>query len=192
MALGGKVVQRVTVEAVFVGDPFGRLALGCQLVTLRDHPAKGLAVDGAVGAHGHARHRLGPARDDQIAEPRRDLGRADMDGGFGRPAFAVDRHGGDRHGPARAQQRGAGDIGRLLADLGHVAEDDVFDLPGLDARPGDQFIQGVGAQMIGPHAGQSAAKLANGRADRRDHIDRVHRLLPRRPDPGTLTPFSYL
>ena len=61
--------------------------------------------------------------------------------------------------PAR-QQRVAGDVDGLIADLGDGAGDDVVDLGGVDPGAGDQLLQAVGEQVDGQHVVQRAAGLA--------------------------------
>jgi hypothetical protein len=123
-----------------VAQALGGFALAGQLVALGGEPAEGLAVDGAVAAHAHAAHVLGAASHDDFGTAAGDQPCGDMHGHFAGAALAVDGQAGDGHRPAGAQQRGARDVGRLLADLGDAAEDHVVTSSGLEAGAGDEFV----------------------------------------------------
>ena len=59
-----------------------------------------------------------------------------------------------------AQQRVAGDVDGLVADLGHGTGDHVVDLHRVYAGAGHQFAQAVRQQVGGQHVVQCAAGLA--------------------------------
>ena len=67
---------------------------------------------------------------------------------LGRPALAVDGRGGDLVGQARAEPRGAGDVGGLLARLGDAAADDLLDL-GRPMPARSTTSTWVGAEQLG-------------------------------------------
>ena len=67
---------------------------------------------------------------------------------------------GNRLGESGAQQRIAGDVDRLVADLGDGAGDDVVDLRRVHAGACHQFAQAVRQQVGGQHVVQRTAGLA--------------------------------
>ena len=77
-------------------------------------------------------------------------------------------------GKPGAEQRIAGDVDGLVADLGDGAGDHVVDLRGVDARAGHQFGQAVREQVDRQHVVQCAAGLAlSDRGAYRPDDDRV-------------------
>jgi hypothetical protein len=97
---------------------------------------------------------------------------------LGRAALAVDRGGRRLVGQAGAEPGVAGDVGGLLAGLGHATAHDLLDRAGLEARPLDQADLGLGQQLGGVEAGQPAVALADGRPDGFDDDRLTHVLLP--------------
>ena len=87
----------------------------------------------AVGAHRHARHRLDAAGEDQVLPAGGDLLGGDVDGLEARGAEAVELDAGDGVRQAGLDRRGLGDVGALVADRRHAAEDDVVDPVGIKA-----------------------------------------------------------
>jgi hypothetical protein len=63
------------------------------------------------------------------------------------------------------EQHVAGDVGALLADLVHAAEDDVFDHRGLDTGALHNLVEDVRAEIVRVHAGQCTAPPSHGGAD---------------------------
>src|SRR5690606_10843075 len=80
-----------------------------------------------AGAHGHAGHRLDATGEDELVPARADVLRSHVDGLEARRAEAVDRDAarGDRQ--VRDGDRGAGDVGTLVADGADDTEDQVGD-----------------------------------------------------------------
>ena len=74
---------------------------------------------------------------------------------------------GNRLREAGAQQCVAGDVDRLVADLGDGTGDDVVDVRRVHSGAGHQFAQAVRQQVGGQHVVQRAAglALADGGAD---------------------------
>ena len=81
-----------------------------------------------AGAHRHPAHRLDARGDHDVVGPGEHALGGETDGLLAAAALPVD--GGARHGLGEpgAQQGVAGDVDRLVADLGHRAGDDVVDL----------------------------------------------------------------
>ena len=112
----------------------------------------------AIAAHRHPCHAFSAAGHNDVVDAGGNGAYGDMNGGFGRAAFAVHRHAGNGLGPAGRQQCRAGDIAALFADLGHAAEHHVLDLIGADAGARHQFIQDRRAQMVGPDSFEAATE----------------------------------
>jgi len=127
-----------------------------------------------VAAHGHPGHVFGAPGDHGVGHAGCDRPDGHMHGGLGRAALAVDRHAGDGLRPAGRQQRCARDVAALFADLRHAAEHHVIDLLGRDAGAPDEFSEHRGAQMVGPHALESAAEAAHGGAGGLDNDNVAH------------------
>src|SRR5207237_4554333 len=123
-----------------------------------------------VGSHWDAGHAFDTARYGHVADAALDQVGGEVDRLLAGAALAVDgrRRRGDRK---LGRQPGvAADVDRLLADLADAAEDDVFDLSGLDPRPLDQLFQDKGAEHDGvdlPELPVPAPKLRPDRFD--DH-----------------------
>src|SRR4051794_26782125 len=81
-----------------------------------------------------------------------------------RTALAVDRRARDRLRPAGRQDRSAGDVEGLLADLHDAAPDDVVDQCRVDTGPLDDRLQDQGRQVSGVDAREAAVALADGGA----------------------------
>ena len=92
--------------------------------------------------------------------PEIDALRGEADRLLAAAALTVDGRPGHGLGETRAQQRIAGDVDGLVADLRDRARDDVVDLRGVDARTGHQFLQAVRQQVNRQHVVQRAAGLA--------------------------------
>ncbi|MNZ34393.1 hypothetical protein D3C78_517660 [compost metagenome] len=186
----GIVVELVTAERPLVGYAFGGLALAGQLVALGRHPAEGLAMDLTVATHGHSAHVLRPAGDHDVGGAGGDGAGGKMHCHLARAAFAVDGQAGNGHRPAGAEQCGAGDVGRLLADLGDTAEDHVIDLRGRQIDALQQLADHQRTQMVGTHTGQAATEAADRRTHRINDHDVFHSALALSPEPGTRLPSS--
>src|SRR3546814_2006856 len=85
-----KIIQGITAEPPFVGDTLGCLALTSQFITLRHHPAKRLAVNFAIAAHGHAAHVFRAPRHHDISGASSNSASSHMPRHFTRTPFAVD------------------------------------------------------------------------------------------------------
>ena len=189
MAFDGVVVQRRAIEFPQVAQPLGGLALGGQRKALVDAPAERHAMHVAVAAHRHPRHALGAAGHHHVGQTRCDGADRDMHRGLGGPAFAVDRHAGDALRPSGRQQRGTCDVAALFADLRDAAEHHVVDLLWLQTGAFEQRTQDRGAQMVGAHMLETAAKAAHRRARGLDNDDVAHQK-GLTPEFGIRTPLS--
>src|SRR3546814_10221998 len=96
MAFQRKGVVILATDGPDVADPLGRLALRGDLEPITDQRPERFAMNGAIAAHRHTAHALGPAGDHDIARPRHDLSNRDVNGSLRGTAFTVDRHAGDR------------------------------------------------------------------------------------------------
>jgi hypothetical protein len=85
----------------------------------------------AVRAHGHARHRLDAAGEDEVLPARGDLLRRDVHGLEAGGAEAVELHAGDGVGQPGLDRGGLGDVHALIADRRDHAEHDVVDPAGV-------------------------------------------------------------
>ena len=91
-----------------------------------------------------------------------------MVGLLGRTALAVDGRDAGGRREAGVQPGVAGDVGPLLARLGHAAADHLLDERGVDARAGDDLALDVPQRVCGVQAGEPAVALADRRPDRLD------------------------
>src|SRR3546814_8143755 len=73
MAFQRKGVVILATDGPDVADPLGRLALRGDLEPITDQRPERFAMNGAIAAHRHTAHALGPAGDHDIARPRHDL-----------------------------------------------------------------------------------------------------------------------
>ncbi|MNH20507.1 hypothetical protein D3C79_802820 [compost metagenome] len=188
MAGKGEVIQGVAAERPLVDDPLGRLALAGQFIALHRHPAERLAVKVSVAAHRNAAHVFRATGHYHIHRATGDGASGQVHSDFTRTAFTVDGQPGNADRPACTQQCGTGDIGGLLTDLRHAAEDHIFDLLRSHIYAFQQAANHQRAQMIGAHSRKAATKPADGRAHRINDNDLVHSALALRPDPGTCLP----
>ena len=137
---------------------------------VEDHVVEELAVAELVAEArlrdqvGSVRHRLHPARDDDVVEAGADHQVGDLDRADRRRAHLVDRVGGHLLRDPRADRRLPG--GRLAgACLQHLAHDDVADLGRVDPGPLEPGRDRDRAELRGGNAGEPAAELPERRAD---------------------------
>jgi hypothetical protein len=124
-------VDVVAGEAVFRRDEIGRDALRHEVGFDRD-----MRIDrpGAAGcAEADAAHRLDAAADRHVLLAGHHLSRREVHGVESRGAEAVDLHAGDMVAVVGDERRRAGNVAAGLADRIDAAEDDVVDLPGVEA-----------------------------------------------------------
>ena len=134
--------------------------------------------------HRRARHRLDPARHDEVGLAGADLLGRRGDGLQAAGAQAVD--GVARHLVRQAgQQRGhARDVAVVLAGLVGGAEDDLVDGVVGDARALERGAEDEGGEVVGTGVGEGAAIAPEGRADAADekgigHAERSKRSVSR-------------
>src|SRR5690606_18085976 len=101
------------------------------------------------------------------------LGR-EVDGLLGGAALAVDGGARNVFGQARGQPGGAGDVGRLRAELVDAAEDDVVDLAGVDAGALDRGLDDVPGEVGRVDLAQTALPAPHGGADSADDVCLCH------------------
>ncbi|MNN23381.1 hypothetical protein D3C81_1367770 [compost metagenome] len=89
-------------------------------------------MDLAIAAHGHPAHVLSTTSYNDIRRTSGNHARGNMHGNFTGAALAVNGEPWNGHWPARPQQRGAGNVGRLLSDLSHTPEDHIVDMRGRE------------------------------------------------------------
>ena len=190
MAGKSEIIQRIATERPLVGDTLSSLALTGQFIALRCHPAKRLAVDFTITAHGHAAHVFRATRHHDISGTRRDSTNGQMHGHFARTTFTVD--GQPRHAdrPTGAEQGRAGNVGGLFANLRDIAKYHIVDQRRRHIDPFQQVTEHQRPEVIGAHAGQAAAELADWRAYRINYDDVFHNALALSPEPGTCLPSS--
>ncbi|MNK95776.1 hypothetical protein D3C87_1160300 [compost metagenome] len=190
MAGKSEIIQRIATERPFVGDTFSSLALTGQFIALHCHPAKRFAVNFTVTAHGHAAHVFRTTCHHDISGSSRDGANGQMHGHFARPTFTVD--GQARHGdrPTGTEQGCTGDVGGLLANLRDIAKYHIVDQRRRHIDPFQQPAEHQRPEVIGAHAGQAAAELADWRAYRINYDDVFHNALALSPEPGTCLPSS--
>src|SRR5262249_6940349 len=140
LALDDVAVQRLAADAVLVGDEIGRLVHG---PPHRRHALLQRLVEEAIHVQGELDQADAPdAAADRDARLARGYAIGD-DGGGGeaRAAVPVDGRAGDRVAETGLQRGVARDVvaGRALRQA--AAEDDIFDLGRVDARPLDDLPQ---------------------------------------------------
>ncbi|KAH0444850.1 hypothetical protein KCU90_g644, partial [Aureobasidium melanogenum] len=186
MALHRERIELFAPEFPLVAQTLGCFTLARQLVPLARHPAERLTMQIAIAAHRDAAHVFRAAGHHHLGRSECNQTRGDVHRFLAGAAFSVDREARDAVRPTRAEQRRARDIGGLLANLRDAAEDYVVDDFRREPHTFDQFIDHMRTQMIGTHARERAAKLADRRARRtHDHDVAAHSALPFRPEPGT-------
>src|SRR5205807_3714032 len=87
-----------------------------------------------------------------------------------RAALAVDRHARDLLRQPGGEPGGAPDVAGLGADRVEAAVDDVLHGAGIDARPGHQLLQRVGAEVGRVDAGQAPTSPSDGGPDGVDDV----------------------
>jgi hypothetical protein len=168
---GGAAVglERVLVQLLARQVPaFGHLLGGDALRDDLPPLADDVREAAAVGAHRHAGHRLDAAGDHdvELAGPDR---RARVEARLHRrTALTLDRAAGDGVGPSGGQRREAGDVPRLLVDLGHAAELHVLDLGRIEAGAVGEAVQDLGGEVVAAQGRQGAVPLADRTAKRLD------------------------
>src|SRR5205814_9685361 len=115
-----------------------------QVVELHQLGREGDARAIGVGSHWDAGHAFDTARYGHVADAALDQVGGEVDRLLAGAALAVDGRRRRGYRKLGRQPSGAADVDRLLADLADAAEDDVFDLFGLDPRPLDQLFQDKG------------------------------------------------
>ena len=158
LRLGGVRVDVFTGEAFDGGDQVCADALrGDVEVVCRGGVGEHRAT---VAAHGHARHGLDAAGDDEVVPARCDLLGREVGGFEAGGAEAVDL--GARHGVRQSCHEGGGtrDDRTLLADGGNHTEDHVVDVGGIHVREADlEFVDEADDEVDGLHAVQRALTL---------------------------------
>src|SRR3546814_18158452 len=96
MAFQRKGVVILATDGPDVADPLGRLALRGDLEPITDQRPERFAMNGAIAAHRHTAHALGPAGDNAIARPRHELSNRDVNGSLPGTAVTVERSAGDQ------------------------------------------------------------------------------------------------
>jgi hypothetical protein len=147
-------------------------------------------VNVAISAHRHPSHIFRAARHDDVAGAGCDLAQGRMDRGFGRSAFAIDCHTGDRFRPAGRQQCGTCNVTALLAYLCDAAKNYIAHDARLQLGARQQLADRQRAEMIGANLFKTALKSAYRRPGGFDDNDIGHSALAFRPEPGTFLPFS--
>ena len=130
MALDGEGVDRVAVVALDRRDEVGADALRNEVGGERRLRIHGPGA--AVGAHRDAAHGLDTAGQDEVFPPGLDSCGRLVDGLEARGAEAVQLHAGNLLPEAGGDDRGARDVGALVADRCDTAEDDVVDDVGVE------------------------------------------------------------
>ncbi len=127
-----------------------------------------------VSAHRHEAHRLGAAGDDDVGEPGHDALGAVGDRLEAGGAEAIDGDRRRRDRDAGAQAGDSRDVQSLLGLRHGAAEDDVFDLGGVETgRARQRFSDHRRCHLVWPRVSERPAwRLAAGRADSRND-DRV-------------------
>src|SRR5690348_10267137 len=168
MALEGKFVGLFARDAVFFGEIFGGEAHAEVGVGIMVHEPR--IGRNFVAAHGNHAHGFGAAGENDFG-----LSGDDAFGGYGDGlqaggAEAVDGHGGGFDGQSGAEGGDAGDVHALLGFRHGAAEDDVFDLFGIEAGDaGQRRANGDGGEVVGARRAQRAFKsFADGGADGTD------------------------
>uniref|UniRef100_A0A0N4Z3R5 PE-PGRS family protein n=1 Tax=Parastrongyloides trichosuri TaxID=131310 RepID=A0A0N4Z3R5_PARTI len=158
LALGGEGVDVGAAEAGQGGDGVGADALG------RERGGEGHVRVGrpgaAIRAHLDAAHALDAAADGRVRLAEDDLGRRRVHGLKPRGAEAVHLHARHRLGQACVEGGDAGDVGALLSDRRHAAQDDVVDQAGVEGVAVAQGLQHLGRQGDGGHFVQAALGVA--------------------------------
>ena len=110
-----------------------------------------------IAAHGHHAHGFGAAGDDDFGIAEHDAFGSHGDGLQAGGTEAIDGHGGTLDGQSGAQRGDARDVHALLG-FGHgAAQNDVFDLLGIEARDAvDGAANGDGGQIVGAGGVQRA------------------------------------
>ncbi|MHC3927189.1 hypothetical protein ACMZ4W_02295 [Brevundimonas naejangsanensis] len=179
LALGGEGVDVGAAEAGQGGDGVGADALGRKAggeghVRVRRPGA-------AVRAHLDPAHALDAAADSRVGLAEDDLGRRRIHGFQPRGAEAVHLHARHRLGQAGVEGGDTGDVGALLADRRHAAEDHVVDQAGVERIAVAQGLKHLGRQGDGGHFMQAALGVAP--AARRAYgvidVGLSHRSVPR-------------
>ena len=93
---------------------------------------------------------------------------------LGRTALTVDGRTGHVLGEPGDEPTGAGDVTGVWPDAVDVAEHDVVDRGGIDARPLDERLDRVGAEVGRVHLRQPTSAPPDGRAYRFDDVGLGH------------------
>ena len=108
---------------------------------------------------------LDTARDNDVVLARHHAHRSEVRRLLPRTAHPVERRATDVHGEARDQRGVARDVESLLTELVDASEDDILDLRGVDADPGDQLSEHVRREVVGADGGEPAVPPPNGGTD---------------------------
>ncbi len=116
-----------------------------------------------------AAHRLDPGSDIDVRLAQQQRASGACHGVEPRAAQPVDRRAGDLDREPGQQQRHARDVAVVLTGLVRATHIDILDLGRRHARALDQCLERQRGQVVGAHAAESAAMLADRRAYRLDN-----------------------
>ena len=141
----GELIHVFAGDPVLVGDQLRRLALRDQVVTLEQlgrEPTPELRLMTLVDPEADVAHVLDATCDDNLIGLRLDPQRREVHCLLTGSAANVDRGGAGLLGKPLLEPRRAGDPSRLLACLIDAADDDVVDLPRVDAGSRNEALVG--------------------------------------------------
>ncbi|MNE64939.1 hypothetical protein D3C80_1603810 [compost metagenome] len=160
-------------DAVALGHHFGGMPHGHVGLRIAVHQ---LRVGGDVeAAHGHAGHGFHAAAEESLARSQLDLAGGIVDGAHGGATEAVDGGASDGFWQAGEEAGDARDVHALLGFGVGAAEDQVFDLAGVDIQAFYQAFHHLGGEVVGTKIDQPAFfREMEGRAGITGNDDGVH------------------
>ena len=158
LALRGERVALFARESLDGGDQVGRDSLRHHVVLLAQVRVVGRE---SVDVHRRTtRHRLDPARDDEILESGSDTHRAEVDRLLARTAEAIERDARCLERPTRVERRHARDVHRVVAAARVAAHDDVVDIGGIEAVAIAYRVEHLGEDALRVHVVECAGLFA--------------------------------
>jgi hypothetical protein len=174
----GELVELGAGDAPLVGNQLGAGALIREHTVASGEQRAGRILAGQGGAHRHPAHRLDPTGDHDVVVARDQAGRGEVHRLLGGAALTVDRRPGHALRPTCTEDRIAGDVEGLLADLGDTTPDHVIDDDRVDATSLCERAEHIGGQIGRVYRRQSSVALAHGGPDSLDDDRITHDVLP--------------